>query len=300
MSPRASRTSDTGKGLWQYRGLPENSPLLGWKCRGVAYYAAKIAGPDCQHRLFLTTAAGQLIAIDADTGRQCSGFANGGTADLKEGMGEMHPDEPLPTSPPTVVNGVIVIGQSISDFGSFDANSGVIRGYDAETGALRWAWDIGRPGQTLLKPGESYTRDTPNAWGVFSGDESLGQVYVGTGNSPPDYFAGLRSQVSDEFTDNVVAIDVATGQLRWSFKTVNHDLWDYDIAAQSDHVLRAFDIGNGREVWSANLPAVGASMPISYVSPRTGRQYIVIAAGGHFAIPGPDASAILAYALPEH
>jgi glucose dehydrogenase len=111
--------------------------------------------------------------------------------------------------------------------------SGVIRGYDAETGALRWAWDVGRPGQTLLNPGETYTRDTPNAWGVFSGDESLGLVYVGTGNSPPDYFAGYRSKVSDEFTDNVVAIDVATGQLRWSFKTVNHDLWDYDIAAQS-------------------------------------------------------------------
>jgi glucose dehydrogenase len=72
------------------------------------------------------------------------------------------------------------------------------------------------------------------------------------------------------------------------------------IAATQDRLLRAFDIGNGREVWNSTLPAVGASMPISYVSPRTGRQYIVIAAGGHFAIPGPDASAIVAYALPEH
>jgi glucose dehydrogenase len=72
------------------------------------------------------------------------------------------------------------------------------------------------------------------------------------------------------------------------------------IAATQDHRFRAFDIGNGREVWSATLPAVGASMPISYTSSRTGRQYIVIAAGGHFAIPGPQASAIMAYALPEH
>ena len=72
------------------------------------------------------------------------------------------------------------------------------------------------------------------------------------------------------------------------------------IAAAQDHMLRAFDIGNGRELWSATLPAVGAANPISYVSPRTGRQYIVIAAGGHFAIPGPQASAIVAYALPEH
>ncbi|MFN3817833.1 PQQ-binding-like beta-propeller repeat protein [Blastomonas sp.] len=70
------------------------------------------------------------------------------------------------------------------------------------------------------------------------------------------------------------------------------------IAATQDRVLRAFDIGNGQEVWSAKLPAVGAAMPISYVSPKTGRQYVVIAAGGHFAVPGPHASAIMAYALP--
>jgi hypothetical protein len=69
--------------------------------------------------------------------------------------------------------------------------------------------------RALLKPGETYTRDTPNAWGVFSGDEKLGLVYVGTGNSPPDYYAAHRSKTADEFTDNVVAIDVATGQLRW-------------------------------------------------------------------------------------
>lgn len=188
----AALDQDSGKRLWQYRALPENSPFLGWKCRGVAYYVAKSPTPDCQRRLFLTTSAGQLIAVDADTGRRCSHFAEDGIVDLKQGMGEMKPDEALPTSPPTVVNGVIVVGQSISDFGSFDSPSGVIRGYDAETGALKWAWDAGRPGQTLLKPGETYTRDTPNAWGVFSGDEALGLVYVGTGNSPPDYYSTLR------------------------------------------------------------------------------------------------------------
>jgi glucose dehydrogenase len=71
------------------------------------------------------------------------------------------------------------------------------------------------------------------------------------------------------------------------------------IAASQDARMHAFDIGNGRELWSTKLPAVGAAMPISYVSPRTGRQYVVIAAGGHFAIPGPSASAIMAYALPK-
>lgn len=228
----AALDQDTGKRIWQYRGLPKGSKFHGWKCRGIAYHAAAQAKAECTHSLYMTTAEGQLAAIDADTGRPCSAFGTDGVADLRIGMGPMQPDDALPTSPPTIVNGVVVVGQSISDYGSFDSPSGVIRGYDAETGALRWAWDAGRPGQTQLKPGETYTRNTPNAWGVFSGDEKLGLVYVGTGNSPPDYFAGFRSRIADEFTDNIVAIDVATGLLRWSFKTVNHDLWDYDIAAQ--------------------------------------------------------------------
>jgi len=71
------------------------------------------------------------------------------------------------------------------------------------------------------------------------------------------------------------------------------------IAAAQDHQFRAFDIANGREVWNTDLPAVGAAMPISYVSPG-GRQFIVIAAGGHFAIPGPRAAAIMAYSLPRN
>ena len=70
------------------------------------------------------------------------------------------------------------------------------------------------------------------------------------------------------------------------------------IAAGQDRRLRAFDIANGKELWSAKLPAVGAAMPISYVAP-SGRQYVVIAAGGHFAIPGPHAAAVMAYALPR-
>jgi glucose dehydrogenase len=70
------------------------------------------------------------------------------------------------------------------------------------------------------------------------------------------------------------------------------------IAAAQDRKLRAFDIANGKLLWSATLPAIGAANPATYVSPKTGRQYVVIAAGGHFAMPGPQASALMAYALP--
>jgi glucose dehydrogenase len=72
------------------------------------------------------------------------------------------------------------------------------------------------------------------------------------------------------------------------------------IAAAQDRMLRAYDIGDGRELWHAKLPAVAAATPMSYVSPRTGRQYVVVAAGGHYAIAGPpSAGTVIAFALPR-
>ena len=71
------------------------------------------------------------------------------------------------------------------------------------------------------------------------------------------------------------------------------------IGASLDRKLRAYDISNGRELWSADLPAVAAATPMSYVSAKTGRQYVVIAAGGHYGLPGPPAGAVVAFALPD-
>jgi quinoprotein glucose dehydrogenase len=91
-----------------------------------------------------------------------------------------------PTSPPTVVNGVAVIGHYVVENQSTDVPPGLIRGYDATTGAFRWAFDPGRPddhGQP--PPGTSYTPSTPNSWTIASGDDALGLVYVSMGMARP-------------------------------------------------------------------------------------------------------------------
>ena len=63
-------------------------------------------------------------------------------------------------------------------------DEGVIRGFNAVTGQLDWAWDMGRPGETALPPdGEVYTPGTPNVWTIASGDDELGLVYMPMGNS---------------------------------------------------------------------------------------------------------------------
>ena len=78
----------------------------------------------------------------------------------------------------------------------------------------------------------TYTRSTPNSWAPMSGDEKLGMVYVPTGNPTPDHWGGLRSAESEKYGSSVVALDAATGAVRWSFQTTHHDLWDYDVPSQ--------------------------------------------------------------------
>jgi quinoprotein glucose dehydrogenase len=231
---------DTGREIWRHAtpGFEklDFNPLFGGRCRGVSYYEAPHPVADCSKRILFSTGDGFLMAVDAATGRRCRSFGQEGAVDLGVGMGNLRSQTggilAAPSSPPAIVNGVAVIGQSVSDLGSLDAPPGVIRGYDAETGALRWAWDAGRPDQTLLQPGEVYTPDTPNAWGVLSGDEKLGLVFVPTGNSLPDYFGGMRWKFAEPVSSAIVAIDVGTGRVRWTFQTVHHDLWDYDVGAQ--------------------------------------------------------------------
>jgi membrane-bound PQQ-dependent dehydrogenase (glucose/quinate/shikimate family) len=234
----AALDPDTGRQLWRFTtpGYKEIdfSKIFGGKCRGVSYYATPRPTLDCPKRVLFPRPDGYLMAVDAATGRPCRSFGDAGAVDLRSGMGDFPQRAILsmPSSPPAIVNGVAVLGQSVTDLGSLDAPSGVIRGYDAETGALRWAWDAGRSDQTPRKPGEAFTPGTPNAWGVFSGDEQLGLVFVPTGNGPPDYYGGQRTPAVERYSASIVAIDVATGRPRWSFQTVHHDLWDYDVASQ--------------------------------------------------------------------
>ena len=70
------------------------------------------------------------------------------------------------------------------------------------------------------------------------------------------------------------------------------------IAATPDSYLRAFDTRSGRLLWQARLPAGGFATPMTYLSP-TGRQYVVIAAGGHRALGGETGDYVVAYALPK-
>ena len=223
--------ADTGKQAWRFdpRINPANLGLLA--CRGVSH--VQLPGRDCASRIVFGTLDARLIALDALTGRPCAGFGSGGTVALTEGLGMSPAGYYAITSPPVIVNGVIVVGGFVLDGQSVGEPSGVIRGYDAVSGAQLWAWDAGardenwRPG-----PGEHYTRGSPNSWTVMSADEALGLVYVPLGNATPDYVGMHRTPEDERYSSSVVALDARTGKRRWNFQTVHHDIWDYDVGSQ--------------------------------------------------------------------
>ena len=158
----------TGKEIW--RTDPKIKPSLGNRgvCRGVSFFRAPEGTSECPTRLLLGTADNRLIALDARTGQFCLGFGDKGAVDLKEGLGDFPQGWSNPTSPPAIVRGTAVIGAFVVDNQSIHVPPGVIRGYDAVTGQLKWAFDPGRPDDpTPLPAGKAYTPSTPNSWTVF-------------------------------------------------------------------------------------------------------------------------------------
>ncbi|MGF7208472.1 quinoprotein glucose dehydrogenase [Skermanella aerolata] len=189
---------------------------------------------DCPARLFMPTADGRIIALNPENGAVCTGFGGGtGQINLWRNMPNVNPGSYYSTSPVVVTKDLIVVGGTVLDNVSTNETSGVIRAFDVDTGDLVWNWDSGNPDETApIGPDQSYTPNSPNSWSILSVDENLGMVYIPLGNQPPDQWGGNRSPAVEKFSSSVVALDLATGQVRWNFQTVHHDLWDYDVPAQ--------------------------------------------------------------------
>ncbi|QJU60116.1 membrane-bound PQQ-dependent dehydrogenase, glucose/quinate/shikimate family [Sphingomonas sp. AP4-R1] len=239
----------TGRQVWRTDTLVRDSSGGHPACRGVTFFHAPAGTADCPTRIIAGTIDNHLIALDARTGAFCQGFGTGGRADLLDGLGQIPQGWTHPTSPPTIVNGTAVIGAYVVDNQSTEVPPGVIRGYDAVTGTLKWAFDPAKPeARQPPPPGTIYTPSTPNAWTVFSGDDRLNLVFVPMGNGSPDFFGAQRTASTDRLATSLVALDATTGAIRWQFQAVHHDLWDYDLAAQP--ALVDFPVGN------ATVPAI--------------------------------------------
>lgn len=230
---------ETGKEKWKYVPTVNQDGVYETVCRGVSHWrdATAQAGAVCRDRIYVGTIDARLIALDAADGKPCQDFGKAGEVDLKQGLGDPQPGEYYMTSPPLVIGDLALTSAFVKDVQRLDAVSGAVRAFDTRTGELKWVFDPVPPEKTpvtaeQVKAGTVLTKGTPNSWGMMSADPERGLVFVPTGNPSPDHYGGAERGNMDYYGSSVVALDAATGAVKWHFQTVHHDLWDYDVAAQ--------------------------------------------------------------------
>jgi quinoprotein glucose dehydrogenase len=227
----------TGRQLWRFdpkvdRGVEYPNS---YSCRGVAYWAdpAAPAGAPCAARIFMNSVDRRLFALDAASGALCPGFGAGGVVDTAAGIQLHRNGEMQITSPPVVARGVVVVGSSIDDNQRVHEVTGAVRAYDAVTGKPKWTFD------PLAGANPPITAGAANVWAPMSVDEQRGLVFLPTTSPSPDIWGGLRPG-DDGNADSVVAVKAETGAVAWAFKTVHHDVWDYDNPAQPTLAMVAY------------------------------------------------------------
>ncbi|MDA1075462.1 MAG: pyrroloquinoline quinone-dependent dehydrogenase [Proteobacteria bacterium] len=227
--------SATGELVWSFDAqLPKDIGYSESASRGVSLWEGE--SHVCPARVYLGTLVGEIIALDALTGQPCADFGTNGRVDLSIGVGSVSTGDYSVTSPPAVLADRIIVGSAIGDNRAVDLERGIVRALDAKTGQVLWIWDpIPRdpsdPAFESWQPRSTEITGAANAWAPLTADVERGLVYVPTSSPSPDFYGGERLG-DNHYANSLVALDVATGEVRWHQQTVHHDIWDYDIPSQ--------------------------------------------------------------------
>ncbi|MFM1894959.1 MAG: hypothetical protein RLZZ385_33 [Pseudomonadota bacterium] len=240
----------TGETIWSYR-----EPNTGrWEYSMRADYGKGVGYAEIDGRgvVYIISPAFFLTALDAKTGAPLEGFGKPvpidgfpetGVVDLLADLGHPYdPYEGIPletgyitsSSPPIVVNDVIIVGNS-AEQGYHQSRveniPGDILAYDAKTGEFLWKFNvIPRPGEygheTWENDAWEWTGDV-SSWAPISADAEAGLVFIPTNGATIDYYGGFRPG-DNLYGTSLIALDVKTGQRRWHYQMVHHDIWNYD------------------------------------------------------------------------
>ncbi|GAA3600779.1 glucose/quinate/shikimate family membrane-bound PQQ-dependent dehydrogenase [Gibbsiella greigii] len=270
----------TGQQKWKFDpGLKPNPTFQHVTCRGVSYHETAQANGNapmlCARRIILPVNDGRLFALDATTGQPCPDFANNGVLDLQHKQPVTTAGQYEPTSPPIVTNQVIIVAGAVTDNYSTREPSGVIRGFDVNSGKLVWAFDPGAKDPNAIPDDEhKFSLNSPNSWAPAAYDAKLDIVYLPMGVSTPDIWGGNRTPEQERYASSIVALNATTGKLVWSYQTVHHDLWDMDLPAQPTLADITDKSGN--------------TVPVIYAPAKTGNIFVLDRRTGEPVVPAPE------------
>ena len=255
----------TGEMLWMHaedEGRRGDNAIRNGAGRGLAYWAS---ADGADRRIIYVTPGYRLMALDAKTGMPIPAFGSNGAVDLKlEDDQEVDLDtgELGLNATPLVVGDVIVVGAA--------HRPGIRAAHDEEREGVRArlrrphrasgsgsSTPSRRQGEfgydTWLEGSAEYNGNT-GAWAQMSADPELGLSTCRPKWPTGDYYGGHRPG-NTLFADSIVALDVKTGQRKWHYQTVHHDVWDWDLPCAP----MLFDLRvNGRTVKALAQPTKSA------------------------------------------
>ncbi|MEO6153641.1 MAG: PQQ-binding-like beta-propeller repeat protein [Croceibacterium sp.] len=227
--------------------------------RGLSYWEGDTSTPA---RVVLMVGT-KMLAVDAATGRPSAGFGTDGMIDVGIGFG----------GTPTIAQGVAMIGAATQE--NHPGVAGNPRGFDVKTGRKLWEF------QTVPQPGQPFNETWGNGWKGRSGtnqwgpsasvDTKTGTVIIPLGSPAPNYWGGDRPG-SNLFGNSLLGLDIKTGQYRWHFQTVHHDLWDTDQPTAGPLI----DVGTGRNRHPV-IASVNKTSLFFVIDRTTGKPYLPVA-----------------------
>src|SRR5690606_13816269 len=127
---------------------------------------------------------------------------------------------------PLVVNDLVITGIAGGEYGA----RGFVDAYDAATGERRWRRytvpAAGEPGVETWA-GDSWKTGGSPTWTTGTYDPDSNTLYWATGSPAPAWNGDVR--LGDNlYSNSVIALDPATGAMKWHFQFTPHDVWDYD------------------------------------------------------------------------
>ncbi len=232
--------SATGQEIWRFDPFASGAVLEGPGInRGLTYWSGDRKDPA---RVFLVAGA-RLFALDAETGEPIDHFGSNGSVDLRMGLGRDVTGLSVSARTPGIIfENLLILGSNVSE-GPVSA-PGHIRAYNVGSGKLEWVFHtIPQPGEIGHDtwPEEAYQyAGGANSWAGFALDEKDGTVFAPTGSAAFDFWGGNRHG-ENLFANSLLALDARTGERKWHYQIVRHDIWDRDLPAPPNLVTVSHD-----------------------------------------------------------
>ena len=219
----------TGKEVWKFESARYNDDqrVFRGRNRGVTYWEG------AEGKRIFHFVNDKVYALDAKSGEMIKSFGQGGFIDLRQDLGIDPVNASIEvTTPGIIYRNFLIVTSRVPE--EYNSTPGHVRAYDAVTGEFRWIFHTipqkGEFGYDTWEFMDGETYGGANPWGGFSVDEKRGWVFFATGSPANDFYGGFRKGMN-LFGNSILALDASTGERKWHFQTVHHDIWDYDNPA---------------------------------------------------------------------